>query len=99
MQINIDGRWDKDEHGRTPHLRVVYLGDSTKEPHTPNGSTWNREGYFDHRNISFVGKPFPLEEADDLFSRLKKPAELFVSDFPYPRAFTVEAPYGKYEAK
>jgi len=72
MQISIDGRWFKDEHGRTLHLRGVNLGGSTKVPHTPNGATWNRESFFDHRNVSFVGKPFPLEEADEHFSRLKK---------------------------
>ena len=71
MQIRFDGCWFKDEHGRTLHLRGVNLGGSTKVPHTPNGSTRNREGFFDHRNVSFVGKPFPLEEADEHFSRLK----------------------------
>jgi hypothetical protein len=29
-----------------------------------------RDGFFDHRNVSFVGRPFPLEEADLHFTRL-----------------------------
>ena len=72
MQIKIDGRWFKDQHGRTLHLRGVNLGGSSKVPYTPDGATWNPAGFFDHRNVSFVGRPFPLEEADEHFTRLKK---------------------------
>jgi len=72
MEISIDDRYFKDELGRTLHLRGVNLGGSTKVPQVPNGATWNREGFYDHKNVSFVGKPFPLEEADEHFSRLKK---------------------------
>jgi hypothetical protein len=72
MKISVEGRWFKDEHGRAIHLRGVNIGGSTKVPQVPNGATWNRVGFFDHRNVSFVGKPFPIEEADGHFSRLKK---------------------------
>jgi hypothetical protein len=72
MKVSVDGRWFKDEEGRTLHLRGVNLGGSTKVPQIPNGATWNRVGFYDHRNVSFVGKPFPIEEADEHFSRLKK---------------------------
>lgn len=72
MTIKTDGCWFKDEQGRTLHLRGVNLGGSTKVPQTPNGATWNREGFYDHRNVSFVGKPFPLEEADEHFARLRE---------------------------
>jgi hypothetical protein len=72
MQIKTDGRWFKDEHGRTLHLRGVNLGGSSKVPRIPDGATWNRQGFFNHREVSFVGRPFPLEEADEHFSRLNK---------------------------
>ena len=36
----------------------------------PDGATYIREGFYDHRNVSFVGRPFPLEEADEHFRRL-----------------------------
>jgi hypothetical protein len=70
--IKTKGRWFKDEFGRTIMLRGVNLGSSSKVPRIPNGATWNRKGFLDHRNVSFVGRPFPLEEADEHFLRLKK---------------------------
>lgn len=71
MAIQIDGMWLKDEAGRTLHLRGVNLGGSSKVPYTPNGATHIRQGFFNHKEVSFVGRPFPLEEADEHFSRLR----------------------------
>ncbi len=68
--IHIDGPQFKDEHGRSLMLRGVNLGGSSKMPFRPNGATHLREGFFDHRDVSFVGRPFPPEEADEHFSRL-----------------------------
>lgn len=69
--MHIDGNCFKDEFGRTLTLRGVNLGGNSKVPHSPNGATYLRDGFFDHRNLSFVGRPFPLQEADEHFSRLK----------------------------
>ncbi len=68
--MRIEGPWFKDEHGRTLILRGANLGGSTKAPYKPNGATYCREGFFDHRAVSFVGRPFPLAEADEHLSRL-----------------------------
>jgi hypothetical protein len=70
--MHIDGGAFKDEHGRTLMLRGVNLGGSSKVPARPDGATYRSEGFFDHRHVSFVGRPFPLEEADEHFSRLRR---------------------------
>jgi hypothetical protein len=69
--IRITGPHFTDEHGRTLLLRGVNLGGSTKVPFRPDGATCKREGFLDHRNVSFVGRPFPLEEADEHLGRLR----------------------------
>jgi len=69
--IHLDGRYFKDEAGRTLLLRGVNLSGATKVPVIPNGATWNKVGFYDHRAVSFVGRPFPLAEADEHFRRLK----------------------------
>lgn len=69
--IKILGSRFKDEHGRTLLLRGVNLGGSSKVPMDPNGASWNKDGFYDHRQVSFVGRPFPLVEADEHFGRLR----------------------------
>jgi len=53
-------------------VRGVNLGGSSKVPFNPNGATYIREGFFDHRKVSFVGCPFPLNEADEHLTRLRE---------------------------
>ena len=69
--MHIDGMWFKDDQGCTLILRGVNLGGSTKVPFQPSGATHILDGFYGHRNVSFVGRPFPLEEADEHFSRLR----------------------------
>jgi hypothetical protein len=60
----------KDEHGRTLLLRGVNVGGGAKIPASPAHAAGGA-AFFDHRRVSFVGRPFPLEEADEHFERLR----------------------------
>jgi hypothetical protein len=71
MLLTAEREWFKDSEGRSVLLRGVNLGGSSKVPFTPDGATHIRTDFSTHRNISFVGRPFPLEEADEHYTRLK----------------------------
>ncbi len=70
--IHATGGQLKDAEGRTLMLRGINLGGSAKVPSRPNGATHLRDGFYDYRQVSFVGRPFPLAEADEHFARLKQ---------------------------
>jgi hypothetical protein len=69
--MKISGSWFKDDHGRTRFLRGVNLGGSSKLPYSPNGATHLGDGFLDHHDVSFSGRPFPLESAAEHLERLR----------------------------
>ncbi len=71
MTLTIEKEWFIDEFGRKVLLRGVNIGASSKVPCIPNGATHIQTDFKDHRDVSFVGRPFPIEEAAEHFKRLR----------------------------
>ena len=71
MKLHIEKDWFVDEDGRRILLRGVNFTASSKIPVKPNGSTHIKTDFRDHRDVSFIGRPIKLGEAEEHFTRLK----------------------------
>ena len=72
LLLNINGRYFRDGHQREVTLHGINVASDSKFPRKPNLPSHFAEDFFDGDNVSFVGRPFPLEDADGHFRRLRK---------------------------
>ncbi|MCX7621909.1 MAG: cellulase family glycosylhydrolase [Acidimicrobiales bacterium] len=62
--------WFIDEHGRYTLLRGVNFGGSSKVPYRPDGATHLGVDFEHWRDVSFIGRPAPLDEIDRHLDRI-----------------------------
>ena len=70
MKLHTDKDWFVDELGRRILLRGVNFTASSKIPATPNGATHLKTDFHDHKQVSFIGRPVPVKECEEHFTRL-----------------------------
>jgi hypothetical protein len=69
--LTIDGPYFRDGYNRQVTLRGINVAADAKLPTKPNLPSHVLEHFFDGDNVSFVGRPFSLQDADVHFQRLR----------------------------
>ena len=69
--LQIEGTLFRDEYNRQVTLRGVNLAADAKFPARPNQPSHIAGDFFDGDNVSFVGRPFPYEEAGVHLRRIR----------------------------
>lgn len=72
LRLRIEGTRFRDEHNREVTLHGINVAGDAKFPAVPDQCSHVKENFFDGDNVSFVGRPFSLEEAHIHFTRLKR---------------------------
>jgi hypothetical protein len=72
LRLTIEDGKFCDGQGRQVILRGINVAGDAKFPSKPDQPSHVPDDFFDGDNVSFVGRPFPREEAHLHFSRLKR---------------------------
>ncbi|KIW28140.1 uncharacterized protein PV07_07822 [Cladophialophora immunda] len=70
--LSIDGVRFRDAEGREVTFRGINVAGDCKLPRHPSQPSHELTGFFDAKNVSFVGRPFTEEEAHIHFARIKR---------------------------
>ncbi|CAG8060001.1 unnamed protein product [Penicillium olsonii] len=69
--LRVEGTSFRDCENREVFLRGINVAGDAKFPKEPNRPPEDHDEFFNGNNVSFVGRPFPLKDADIHFSRLR----------------------------
>ncbi|KAJ5334935.1 hypothetical protein N7452_007338 [Penicillium brevicompactum] len=72
LRLRVEGQSFRDPHNREITLRGINVAGDAKYPKTPDTPSYIADKFFDGDNVSFVGRPFPLQDAHVHFKRLRK---------------------------
>ncbi|GAB7356131.1 hypothetical protein MBLNU459_g6729t1 [Dothideomycetes sp. NU459] len=71
LRLRIDGQTFRDGSNREVTLHGINVAGDAKYPARPDQCSHVKEKFFDGDNVSFVGRPFTVDEAHVHFERLK----------------------------
>ncbi|MCJ1270081.1 hypothetical protein MMC22_009975 [Lobaria immixta] len=72
LRLRIEGQTFRDSKNREVTLRGINVAGDAKFPTSPDLPSHLLDRFFEGDDISFVGRPFSVEEAHTHFSRLKR---------------------------
>ena len=71
-RLRIDGKTFRDSPNREITVRGSNVAGEAKYPAKPDVPTYVSDNFFDSDDVSFVNRPFPLEDAHMHFAKLRK---------------------------
>lgn len=72
LRLHIDGKSFRDPQNREIVLRGINVAGDAKYPKSPDVPSFVSDKFFEADDVSFVGRPFSLEDAHIHFQRLRK---------------------------